>query len=219
MASRLVTALGKALFQPSGLILVCAPTSQGKTTSVYHSLLSARAEGAHVVLNTYQLADEEPAWIDVLMAAGVQPLARAELESAPRGSVVMMGDIRDCEAGRTCVDLALQSRLVVAVFRVPSSAAGFTRLFDMGVEPSDVARASLVSFGHRLVSGIHETLALCEELVVSDSIRARIAANESSESIYHQAVIEGMKTLRQAGLEQVAARSASLESVLFFTPE
>jgi type II secretory ATPase GspE/PulE/Tfp pilus assembly ATPase PilB-like protein len=87
----------------------------------------------------------------------------------------------------------------------------------MGADVAQLAAVSRISFGVPLLPGT--PIQLHEELIVSDSIRALIASAADSDQIHRQAVAEGMRTLRQAGLDEVAAGNLHLEAVLDFTPE
>jgi type II secretory ATPase GspE/PulE/Tfp pilus assembly ATPase PilB-like protein len=143
MTGDIVDVLAAAMRVSHGLILVCAPTGQGKTTTV-------------------------------LRAAG---------RCADAGSIVIMGDIRERATAFAAVELAAAGKLVVATIRVPSEAAGFARLIDMGVNAARLAEVSLASFGMRLLAGTGDRVAVFDELSVTDAIRAWIRAGARSATL------------------------------------
>jgi type II secretory ATPase GspE/PulE/Tfp pilus assembly ATPase PilB-like protein len=116
----------------------------------------------------------------------------------------MVGDIRSSDKAFGAFDLAQSGRVVVATLRIPTAASAFGRLVDMGLDPRVVAEKTLASFGVRLLAGVNGKCAVFERLAVSAAVRRLIASAATSSEIVHQAVAEGMKTLRQRALDLVA---------------
>lgn len=217
MQSELVAALAKWMRRPKGLITVCAPTGMGKTTAIYSALSSARVDGIDVMLNKDEVA-EDPDSVRALTQAGIGLAPMADLSSARAGTIIAMGDVRHGQIATETVRLA-ETYLVVATIRIGTSSGAFTRLVDMGAEPASVANVSLASFGHRLIPGNTEMVPVHEELVVSNSIRDLVRARATCEEIERQAAKEGMRSLRQRALDQVASGRISLSTAVEFTPD
>ena len=66
-------------------------------------------------------------------------------------------------------------------------------------------------------TGYSGRLALLEVLEVSEELRKLILTNADTSSIKHQALNDGLKTLRQVGLERVAEGITSLQEILRVT--
>jgi type II secretory ATPase GspE/PulE/Tfp pilus assembly ATPase PilB-like protein len=69
------------------------------------------------------------------------------------------------------------------------------------------------------MTGYKDRQAICEFLVLSEKIRGMVTARATSREIKHQAVLEGMKTLRQQGWEKVALGLTSPSEVLRVTED
>jgi type II secretory ATPase GspE/PulE/Tfp pilus assembly ATPase PilB-like protein len=135
-----------------------------------------------------------------------------------------MGDIRgDIDAAHRAV-AAARSNLVIAVLRIPRASMAFARLIDMSVPASEVAAVSLLAFSTRLFrpwvgAPRPEFRLLHERIVVTDAIRSLIIEGADEEAIHRRAIAEGMRSLRQAGLEQLRAGHLTSESVATMTPD
>jgi type II secretory ATPase GspE/PulE/Tfp pilus assembly ATPase PilB-like protein len=138
--------------------------------------------------------------------------------------VVFMGDLGgDLNAAQRAVSLA-RSQVVVAVLRTHRAAGAFLRLIDMGAGSPAVAEVARMAFSTRLFRPSDDEagtdfLLLHERLVVTDAIRALIVAGADPHPIHRLAIAEGMRSLRQLGLEQVRAGRLSADVVAAMTPE
>jgi type II secretory ATPase GspE/PulE/Tfp pilus assembly ATPase PilB-like protein len=143
--------------------------------------------------------------------------------ACPR-DVVFMGDLGgDLDAARRAVSVA-RSQVVVAVLRIHRAAGAFLRLIDMGAPSPAVAEVARMALSTRLFRPSDDEagtdfLLLHERLVVTGPIRALIVAGGDPDAIHRRAIAEGMRSLRQLGLEQVRARHLSADAVAAMTPE
>jgi len=69
------------------------------------------------------------------------------------------------------------------------------------------------------MTGYSGRLAICEFLVLNEKTRGMVTARANSRDIKHQAVLDGMKTLRQHGWEKVALGLTSPSEVLRVTED
>jgi type II secretory ATPase GspE/PulE/Tfp pilus assembly ATPase PilB-like protein len=69
------------------------------------------------------------------------------------------------------------------------------------------------------MTGYSGRQAICEFLILNEKIRNMITARSSSRDIKYQAVLDGMKTLRQHGWEKVAKGLTSPSEVLRVTED
>lgn len=135
-------------------------------------------------------------------------------------NVVFLGDIRgDVEDAFRAVKLA-RSQHVVAVLRIQRAAGAFGRLTDMGVPARDLAEVVSYVFTTLLLRRVaSEPILLHERLVVTSAIRELVLAGPSEDAVHRQAMADGMRSLRQAGLEQVRADRLTHAAVVDATPD
>ena len=67
------------------------------------------------------------------------------------------------------------------------------------------------------MTGYRGRQAICEFLILNEKMRDMITARATSREIKHQAISDGMKTLRQHGWEKVALGLTSPSEVLRVT--
>jgi len=119
-----------------GVVLVTGPTGSGKTTTLY-AVLKAINTGARKIITV-----EDPVERDLPGVTQLQVNERAgftfanALRSILRHDpdVIMVGEIRDSETARICVQAALTGHLVLATLHTNDALGAITRLHDLGVE-------------------------------------------------------------------------------------
>jgi len=141
---------------PNGIFLVTGPTGSGKTTTLYG------------VLNTLNIPDvkiitiEDP--VEYMLSGINQVQVRTEIElTFERGlrtmlrqapNIIMVGEIRDLEAGEIAIRAALTGHLVFSTLHTNDAPSAITRLVDMGIQPFLVASAVRGVMAQRLVRQI-----------------------------------------------------------------
>jgi type II secretory ATPase GspE/PulE/Tfp pilus assembly ATPase PilB-like protein len=68
-------------------------------------------------------------------------------------------------------------------------------------------------------TGYHSRTAIYEVLTVTEAIRELILSHASSQQIKHKAIAQGMRTLRQDGLQKVLMGLTTYEEVLRVTQQ
>ena len=201
-----------ALLQAGVAMLVVAVNERDKASTcppaIKQELLSALAEGPGLILVTGPTGHGKTTAIEQVLAdSGCPP------------NVVFLGDIRgEVDDARRAVQLA-RSQPVIAVLRINRAAGAFGRLTDMGIPPRDLAEVVRVLFTTRLVRpASSEPVLLHERLVVTDGIRDLVLAGGDSDAVHRQAVADGMRSLRQHGLEHVRAGRLEAAAVNNVTP-
>lgn len=139
--------------KPEGLILICGPTSSGKTSTLYTSIQEINS----IEKNIFTV--EDPVEYSLPMVNQVQineragltfPAAlRALLRQNP--DVIMIGEIRDRETAQMAIRSSLTGHLVLSTIHTNDAPSAITRLIDMGIEPYLVAGALTAVLGQRLV--------------------------------------------------------------------
>ena len=125
-----------ALAAPNGMILVTGPTGSGKTTTLYTALN---------ILNTQErkiITAEDPVeyQIEGINQIQVRPAINLTFANVLRSivrqdpDVILVGEMRDLETARICIQSALTGHLVLSTLHTNSAASTVTRLLEMGVE-------------------------------------------------------------------------------------
>ena len=142
--------------RPFGLILACGPTGSGKTTTL-HSLL------AHINTDSRKIwTAEDPIEITQkgLRQLQVNPKIGVTFASAMRAflradpDVIMIGEVRDEETARVCVEASLTGHLVLSTLHTNSAAESVIRLLDLGMDPMNFGDSLIGIVAQRLVRGL-----------------------------------------------------------------
>ncbi|MBI4881777.1 MAG: type II/IV secretion system protein [Planctomycetes bacterium] len=211
-----------------GMILLTGPTGSGKTTTLYATLRQVGAgtknlmtiedpieyELSTVGLNVSQSQVNVKKGLS--FASGLRHILRQDPD------VIMVGEIRDAETARIALQSSLTGHLVLSTLHTNDAPSAVTRLVDLGLEPYLVSASLSAVCAQRLVrlthgacaglgcaacfqTGFQGRTALFELMVVDDAIRERIAAVAPLEEIRQAARGSGMRSLREEGLDLVAA--------------
>jgi type II secretory ATPase GspE/PulE/Tfp pilus assembly ATPase PilB-like protein len=124
------------IVKPSGLVLVVGPTGSGKTTTLYSMLNSLNSEERKIITieDPVEYQFDGITQISVRSSEGgdddtFADKLRAVLRLDP--DVVMVGEIRDNDTGRTALQAALTGHLVLSTFHASDASAALTRLMDI----------------------------------------------------------------------------------------
>ena len=91
--------------------------------------------------------------------------------------------------------------------------------FDLGHISQDPVIYEAVGCKACRMTGYSGRQAICEFLVLNEKTRGMVTARATSREIKHQAILDGMKTLRQHGWEKVALGITSPSEVLRVTED
>ena len=140
-----------------GMLLICGPTSSGKTTTIYAILNRLNRPEVNIV------SIEDPIEYNVryVNQTQVNPAAgitfanglRAILRQDP--NIIMVGEIRDNETAEIAVHSALTGHLVLSSLHTNDAPTAVPRLMDMGVPSFLVAAVLNAVASQRLVRNIH----------------------------------------------------------------
>jgi hypothetical protein len=178
-------------------------------TRMHEDLLAALGEASGLILVTGPTGNGKTTAIEqVLVAPGCPP------------DVVFIGDLRgEVDDAFRALQLA-RSQAVVAVLRISRAAGAFGRLSDMGVPATDLAEIVRSVFSTRLIreSG-SEPVLLHERLVMTSAMRALLSTTPDEQAIHHQAIADGMRSLRQVGMDYVRDGRLTATAVTYSTPD
>ena len=151
--------LRRLISKPSGIILVCGPTGEGKSTTLY-SCINELADTTNSVIVTVE--DPIEKYIDGVAQTQVR-LATSEhnsltFEKALRSmlrqdpDIIMVGEIRDKETAVVAVQASQTGHLILSTLHVRNSISVFRRLEDMGANVSGFAEQIVGVSSQRLLS-------------------------------------------------------------------
>jgi type IV pilus assembly protein PilB len=155
--------------------------------------------------------------------------------------VVMVGEIRDAESAHIAVEAALTGHLVLSTLHTNDAPSAVSRLTDMGIEPFLVASAVDCVVAQRLArklcehcktpseempgtfdpagcvrcgnTGYKGRIGLFEVMTVTSEMHHLIVEKASVETMTELAVSQGMRRLREDGMDKVRAGLTSAAEV------
>lgn len=151
--------LRSLIYKPNGIILICGPTGEGKTTTLYSLLNELNQTGKYVIV-TFE--DPIERYIDGIAQSQVryaedertnytfQRGLRSSLRQDP--DIMLVGETRDAETALTAVQASQTGHLIFTTLHVRNSVSVFRRLQDMGVNVSGFAEQIVGIASQRLLS-------------------------------------------------------------------
>lgn len=140
------------LEKPNGMILNTGPTGSGKTTTLYAFLKHTLDPGLKILTIEDPIEYHLPGIVqtqvnhkEYTFASGLRSALRQDPD------IIMVGEIRDEEVASTAVHAALTGHLVFSTLHTNNAVGAFTRLIDIGVDPSIIGSAVNMVMAQRLV--------------------------------------------------------------------
>jgi type IV pilus assembly protein PilB len=230
-----------ALRRSYGGILACGPTGSGKSSTLYAALQHIQTREKTILTIEdpveYRLDGVRQVQVNekigLTFANGLRSMMRADPD------IVMVGEIRDAESAHIAVESALTGHLVLSTLHTNDAPTAVTRLIDMGIEPFLVASSIDCVVAQRLArklcehckkeagdgtfvhagcnrcgnTGYKGRIGLYEVMTVTDEMHKLIVERASSNALMELAVSQGMRRLRDDGLEKVQTGITSLAEV------
>jgi type II secretory ATPase GspE/PulE/Tfp pilus assembly ATPase PilB-like protein len=143
----------RTIRKPHGLILMTGPAGSGKTTTIYVALNTINTGEKNIItiedpieyhikgINQMQV---NPA-ANFLFSTGLRSILRQDPD------VILVGEIRDKETAEIAVEAAVTGHLIFSTLHTIDTASAFTRLLDLGIEPSRFAASIVAIIAQRLV--------------------------------------------------------------------
>jgi len=124
------------LRQPNGMILVTGPTGSGKTTTLYTAIDFLNTEERKIITAEdpveYQMDGVNQIQVKPAIGLSFSSVLRSIVRQDP--DVILVGEMRDGETARICVQSALTGHLVLSTLHTNSAASSVARLMEMGIE-------------------------------------------------------------------------------------
>ena len=142
-----------ALRMPNGMILVTGPTGSGKTTTLYTAIHILNTEERKIITAEdpveYQMDGVNQIQVKPAIGLTFANVLRSIVRQDP--DVILVGEMRDLETARICVQSALTGHLVLSTLHTNSAASSITRLLEMGIEDYLLASTLNAIVSQRLV--------------------------------------------------------------------
>ena len=138
---------------PHGLIVVTGPTGSGKSTTLYTALNMLNSDERKIITVEDPVEYELEGINQIQVKASINLTFSSALRSIVRQDpdVIMVGEMRDLETARICVQSALTGHLVMSTVHTNNAAGCITRLMEMGVEEYLLASTLNAVIGQRLL--------------------------------------------------------------------
>lgn len=172
------------IYKPSGIILICGPTGEGKTTTLY-ALINELNNTNEYIITTFE--DPVERYIDGVAQSQVryaedertnytfQRGLRSSLRQDP--DIMLVGETRDAETALTAVQASQTGHLIFTTLHVRNSISVFRRLQDMGVNVSGFSEQIVGIASQRLLS------TLCPHCKHAEKVPADVLATLRAEDI------------------------------------
>ncbi len=143
----------KTLQLPHGLIVVTGPTGSGKSTTLYTGLNMLKSNERKIITVEDPVEYELEGINQIQVKSSIGLTFSSALRSIVRQDpdVIMVGEMRDLETARICVQSALTGHLVLSTVHTNNAAGCVTRLLEMGVEDYLLASTLNAVIGQRLL--------------------------------------------------------------------
>ena len=132
----LLNSLKQMLSIPQGMLIVTGPTGSGKTTTLYTALSQLNSDQRMLITVEdpveYYLEGINQIQVNSAIGLTFSKALRSIVRQDP--DVIMVGEMRDLETARICVQSALTGHLVLSTLHTNSASGTVTRLLEMGVE-------------------------------------------------------------------------------------
>lgn len=147
--------------KPNGMILTTGPTGSGKTTTLYSFMKKIQSTEIKIITIEdpieYHLPGITQTQVDVKKGYTFAQGLRSALRQDP--DVMMVGEIRDNETADIALNSALTGHLVFSTLHTNNAAGTYTRLTDLGMNPSVLPSAINIAIAQRLVRRLCKTCA------------------------------------------------------------
>lgn len=144
--------LVKRVFEKkNSLILVCAPTGEGKTTTLYSVLDYLNDPSINVVSieNPVELRIPGVNQIETGPNITFATALRTVLRQDP--NIILVGEIRDKETAEIAVQAGQTGHLVLSTIHTIDAIEAITRMKKMGISPYDISSTLVTTVSQRLV--------------------------------------------------------------------
>lgn len=141
----------KTFDKRNSLILVCAPTGEGKTTSLYSAIEYLDRPEINVVSIENPVERRLPGINQVEIGANITFASSLRTVLRQDPDIILVGEIRDEETAKIAIEAGQTGHLVLTTLHTIDSIEAITRLRKMGVSNYDLSSTLATSMSQRLV--------------------------------------------------------------------
>ncbi|HLE10241.1 MAG: hypothetical protein A2504_04925 [Bdellovibrionales bacterium RIFOXYD12_FULL_39_22] len=183
----------EAIYRPYGMCLVTGPTGSGKTTTLYSAISELNKIDTNISTAEDPVEYNMEGINQVNVRKDIGLTFAAALKSFLRQDpdVILVGEIRDLEAGEIAIEAALTGHLVLSTLHTNDAPSTVTRLLNMGIEPFLVTGALNVVVAQRL----------CRKICQHCRVEENISVEELVTCGFARATAEKIKVYKGTGCE------------------
>ena len=225
------------LLNRDGIVVVTGPTGSGKTTTLYAALREIASGEVNVMTVEDPVEYELPGMTQIQ----VEPKRGVTFASALRSilrqdpNVIFVGEIRDLETAEIAVQAAYTGHLVLATIHANDAPGAVARFIDLGLDKGKVTGTLRGALAQRLVRRLCASCAQTVDRSLTPAeqklaerygvrpVRRAVGCDACAQTGYRGrmtvmevmvgATAAGMRPMREAALERVAAGETTLEEV------
>ena len=187
----------KAFDKRNSLILVCAPTGEGKTTTLYSVLDYLNKPNINIVSIENPVEMRIPGINQIEIGPNITfaSALRTVLRQDP--DIILVGEIRDKETAFAAIEAGQTGHLVLSTVHTIDAVESITRLKKVGISPYDISSTLVTTLSQRLVRRL---CTKCKkEHVLTEEERAYI--DRASKVTGYQFDLEHAKLYEPVGCE------------------
>jgi type IV pilus assembly protein PilB len=146
----------KAFNKRNSIILVCAPTGEGKTTTLYSALEYLDKPEINIISieNPVERRLKGINQVEIGPNITFDSALRTVLRQDP--DIVLVGEIRDEETAKTAIEAGQTGHLVLSTIHTIDAIEAITRIRKMGISDYDVSASVVTLISQRLVRKLCE---------------------------------------------------------------
>jgi len=235
----------QAIAKPNGMVLITGPTGSGKTVTLYTCLNHLNTTGVNIATvedpSEIVLPGANQVNVNERIGLTFDTALRALLRQDP--DILMVGEIRDLATADMAVKASQTGHLVLSTLHTNDAPSTLTRLNHMGIAGFNLASSVVLICAQRLVrrlcssckqpladgngyqavgctaciDGYQGRVAIHQVMPISAGLQKLILEQASAQALAAQAALEGVRTLRQAGMGKVSAGETTVQEVLAAT--
>lgn len=140
-----------AFDKKNGIILLCAPTGEGKTTTLYSILDYLNSPNINVVTieDPVEIRMSGVNQVEIGHDTSFAGALRTVLRQDP--NIILVGEIRDRETAQTAIESGQTGHLVLSTIHTVNAIEAITRIRKMGISDYDVASTFVTVISQRLI--------------------------------------------------------------------
>lgn len=146
----------KAFDKRNSIVLVCAPTGEGKTTTLYSAIEYLDRPDINIISIENPVERRIPGINQVEIGPNVSfaSALRTVLRQDP--DIVLVGEIRDEETAKIAIEAGQTGHLVLSTIHTIDAIEAITRIRKMGITDYDVSATLVTTISQRLVRRLCE---------------------------------------------------------------